>query len=99
MSTQFTSRETMDRPAWTAMMTALYSDGVRTILIEKLDRLARDLATQEVTLKGLQKNGYDLISVAEPDLMSSDPTRVAFRQMMGVFAQHDKSQIVLKLRA
>jgi hypothetical protein len=30
--------------------------------------------------------------------MASDPARIAFRQMMGVFAQYDKSQIVLKLR-
>jgi len=31
--------------------------------------------------------------------MSSDPARIAFRQMMGVFAEYDKSQIVLKLKA
>lgn len=30
--------------------------------------------------------------------MASDPSRIAFRQMMGVFAQYVKSQIVLKLR-
>ena len=29
--------------------------------------------------------------------MASDPSRIAFRQMMGVFAQFDKSMIVLKL--
>ena len=29
--------------------------------------------------------------------MASDPSRIAFRQMMGVFAQYDKSMIVLKL--
>jgi hypothetical protein len=32
----------------------------------------------------------------EPDLMASDPSRIAFRQMMSVFAQYDKS-MVLKL--
>ena len=37
------AQETMDRPAWIEMMVALHSDGVHTILIEKLDRLARDL--------------------------------------------------------
>lgn len=46
----------------------------------------------------LQKHGITLISVQEPDLMSDDPSRKAFRQMMGVFAEYDKSQIVLKLR-
>jgi DNA invertase Pin-like site-specific DNA recombinase len=92
-------KETMDRPAWSEMMTALHSNGVRTILVEKLDRLSRQLMIQEATIAELQKNGFTLISVQEPDLMSGDPTRVAFRQMMGVFAQYDKSQIVLKLRA
>jgi hypothetical protein len=33
----------------------------------------------------------------EPELMASDPSRIAFRQMMGVFAQYDKSMVVLKL--
>src|ERR1035437_6663117 len=38
--------DNMDRPAWAAMMTALHSNGVRTVIIEKLDRLARDLMVQ-----------------------------------------------------
>jgi hypothetical protein len=29
--------------------------------------------------------------------MASDPSRIAFRQMMGVFVQYDKSMVVLKL--
>jgi DNA invertase Pin-like site-specific DNA recombinase len=37
--------------------------------------------------------------VAEPDLMATDPSRKAFRQMMGVFAEFEKVTIVLKLRA
>jgi DNA invertase Pin-like site-specific DNA recombinase len=92
------TKETMDRPAWVEMMTALHSNGVRTVIIERLDRLARNLMVQEATIADLQKNGFTLVSVQEPDLMSSDPSRIAFRQMMGVFAQYDKSQIVLKLR-
>jgi DNA invertase Pin-like site-specific DNA recombinase len=92
------TRESMDRPAWADMMTALHGDGVKMIVIEKLDRLARDLMVQEATIADLRKNGFDLISVAEPDLMANDPTRVLMRQLMGAVAQYDKSQIVLKLR-
>src|ERR1035437_9334844 len=92
------NRESMDRPAWAEMMTALHSNGVKTIVIEKLDRLARDLMVQEATIADLQKYGFTLISVAEPDLMASDPTRILMRQLMGAVAQYDKSQIVLKLR-
>jgi DNA invertase Pin-like site-specific DNA recombinase len=86
------------RPAWSELMTVLHSNGVRTIVIERLDRLARDLMVQETIIADLQKNGFDLISVAEPDLMATDPTRILVRQMMGEVAQYEKSQIVLKLR-
>src|ERR1700690_3383808 len=92
------TRESMDRPAWSAMVTALLGNGVRTIIIEKLDRLARDLMVQEATIGDLAKNGITLVSVAEPDLMAKDPTRILMRQLMGAVAQYDKSQIVLKLR-
>jgi DNA invertase Pin-like site-specific DNA recombinase len=92
------TKESMDRPAWSEMMMALHSNGVRTIIIEKLDRLARDLMVQEATIADLQKHGFTLVSVAEPDLMATDATRVLMRQLMGAVAQYDKSQIVLKLR-
>jgi DNA invertase Pin-like site-specific DNA recombinase len=90
--------ETMDRAAWAEMLAVLHSNGVRTIIVEKLDRLARDLMVQEAAIADLHKHGFTLISVAEPDLMATDPTRVLMRQLMGAVAQYDKSQIVAKLR-
>jgi DNA invertase Pin-like site-specific DNA recombinase len=92
------TKESADRPAWTDLMAALHADGVRTVLIEKLDRLARDLMVQETIIADLRKHGFDLLSVAEPDLMANDPTRILVRQMMGAVAQYEKSQIVAKLR-
>jgi DNA invertase Pin-like site-specific DNA recombinase len=90
--------ESANRPAWSELMTALHSNGVRVVLIEKLDRLARDLMVQETIIADLRKYGFELVSVAEPDLMANDPTRILVRQMMGAVAQYEKSQIVLKLR-
>jgi len=90
--------EAMDRAAWADMMATLHSNGVRTIIVEKLDRMARDLMVQEAAIADLTKHGFTLISVAEPDLMATDPTRVLMRQLMGAVAQYDKSQIVAKLR-
>ncbi|MBZ5584233.1 MAG: recombinase family protein [Acidobacteriia bacterium] len=92
------TKESADRPAWSELMTALHSNGVRIVIIEKLDRLARDLMVQETIIADLRKHGFELISVAEPDLMANDPTRILVRQMMGAVAQYEKSQIVLKLR-
>jgi DNA invertase Pin-like site-specific DNA recombinase len=90
--------EGMDRPAWVEMIGRILGNGVKTILIEKLDRLARDLMVQEHILTDLQRRGITLISVAEPDLCSDDPTRKLLRQFMGAIAEYDKAMIVLKLR-
>src|SRR5580698_7292635 len=92
------TKESADRPAWSELMTALHSNGVRTVIVERLDRLARDLMVQETIVADLRKYGFELVSVAEPDLMATDPTRILVRQMMGAVAQYEKSQIVLKLR-
>ena len=74
------------------------ANGVRTVLIERLDRLARDLMIQEHIIQDLQRRGIALVSVAEPDLCSDDPTRKLMRQIMGAIAEYDKAMVVLKLR-
>ena len=91
--------ESIDRPAFNAMLEALLLNGTRTVLIERLDRLARDVYIQEGTIRLLKEKGFDLISVSEPDLNSNDMYRVAMRQIMGVFAELDRKSIVFKLRA
>jgi DNA invertase Pin-like site-specific DNA recombinase len=90
--------EGMDRPAWVEMIAGILANGVTTIIIEKLDRLARDLMIQEHIIQDLGRRGITLVSVAEPDLCSDDPTRKLMRQIMGAIAEYDKSMIVLKLR-
>lgn len=92
------AKESMDRPVWSELMTALHSNGTHMVIVERLDRLARDLMVQESAIADLERNGFDLVSTQEPDLMASDPSRVMYRQMMGVFAQYEKAQIVAKLR-
>jgi DNA invertase Pin-like site-specific DNA recombinase len=86
-----------DRPAWSEMIA--YLNGIRTIVIERLDRLARDLMVQEHIALDLARRQITLVSTAEPDLGSSDPTRVLFRQIMGAIAQYDKAMVVQKLRS
>ena len=93
------TKDAVDRPAFQQMLVALLSNGVRTVIIEKLDRLARDLMVQETILGDMRKRGFALISVAEPDLCSDDPSRKLMRQIMGAIAEYDKAMIVLKLRA
>ena len=87
-----------NRPAFIDLMMALHSNGVKLVLIEKLDRLARDLMIQETIIGDLRKNGFDLVSVTEPDLLQDDPSRKMMRQIFGAIAEYEKTMIVLKLR-
>lgn len=56
------------------------------VLIEKLDRLARDFMVQETLINESRKHRFEIVSVEEPDLMANDPTRILVRQMMGAVA-------------
>lgn len=86
------------RPAFSEMMAALLSNGTRIVLVERLDRVARDLLVQESVIGDFQRKGLTLISVSEPDLLSDDPSRVLMRQMLGAFFQYEKTLLVAKLR-
>jgi len=87
-----------DRPALMDLMEALAADGTKLVLIEKLDRLARDLMVQETIIGDLRKREFDILSVMEPDLLQNDPTRILMRQVFGAIAQYEKAMIVAKLR-
>lgn len=84
------------RPAWSEMVQNL--NGVRTIVVERVERLARDLGVQEWILRDLKQRGVALVSATEENL-DADPTRVLVRQMLGAIAQYDRAMTVLKLRA
>jgi DNA invertase Pin-like site-specific DNA recombinase len=87
------------RPSLQAMMVALMSNGVRLVLIEKLDRLARDLMVQEHIISDFRKHDFELISAHEPDLCIDDPTRKLLRQIMGAITEYDKTMLVARMRA
>jgi len=89
--------DSADRPAWSAMITRLHSNGTKTVIVERLDRLARDLMVQERAIATLRRDGFELLSVAEPGLMATDPGRVFMRQILGAVAQLDKDSLVAKL--
>jgi len=93
------AKELANRPALSELMGALHSNGTRLVLVEKLDRLARDLMIQETIIGDLRKHGFELVSAAEPDLLKDDPTRKLMRQVFGAIAEYEKTMIVVKLRA
>jgi len=90
----------LERPAFQAMLTALHSNGVRLVVCEKYDRIARDSMWIEWTIRHLRDSGFFLVSASEPELANdADPHRKAMRGMVAIFAELEKSALVLKLRA
>ena len=92
------TKELENRPALQELIAAITSSDVKVVIIEKLDRLARDLMVQETIIGDLRKRGIELVSVAEPDLCSDDPSRKLVRQIFGAISEYEKAMIVLKLR-
>src|ERR1700761_521222 len=61
------TKDLESRPALLELLeTAKEAEG--TVIIEKLDRLARDLMVSESILADFQRKGISVVSVAEPDL-------------------------------
>jgi DNA invertase Pin-like site-specific DNA recombinase len=71
------------------------------VLVERADRLARDLMVSEVILGQFRALGVTVLTADGQDLTAGDgdPTRVLVRQVLSAVAQFDKTVTVLKLRS
>lgn len=91
-----------DRPEFNRMVALMLGNGVRTVLVESLDRLARDVMVQSILLAKLAQHGITLRSCVTGDDvtadMEKDPTRKAMIQIQSVFSELEKSLLVAKLR-
>lgn len=90
-----------DRPVFAEMIAAVLDDGVRHVLVESLQRLAREYRIQEQLLIYLASKGIQLIACDTgeniTEAMAGDPMRKALVQIQGIFAELDRSQLVRKL--
>lgn len=92
-----------DRPEFMAMLEAMMTNGVRTVVVESMDRFARDLAVQMQLIAKLLSAGITLIPANTGQAISTatlddNPMLKAMVQIQGVFAELDKSLTVRKLR-
>lgn len=84
------------------LLERIRSNGVRVVLVERADRLARDLLVSEVILNQFRDLGVRVIAAdsgTELTANDRDPTRVLIRQLLGAVAEFEKATIVIKLRA
>jgi DNA invertase Pin-like site-specific DNA recombinase len=85
------------RPGFAEMLKAIAGNGVRTIIVETANRLARDLMVQEVGFARLRELGIELIADSPNAFLDDGPTSKLIRQVLGAVAEFDKSTIVAKL--
>jgi len=94
------TNELADRDGLAALLDRLESNGVHIVLVERADRLARDLMISEVILGEFRERGVRVLDSTGNDLSDDrDPTRKLIRQVLGAVAEFDKNVTVLKLRA
>jgi DNA invertase Pin-like site-specific DNA recombinase len=94
------TRDLDDREGLGELIERIRANGVRLVLVERADRLARDLLVSEVLLAQFRDLGVRVVAAdSGTDLTAADedPTRVLIRQVLGAVAQFEKSVIVAKL--
>ena len=94
------SGTTLDRPGLGEAMTEL-GEGDR-LVFARLDRLARDLITQELLLREFRRKGVTLVTcaAAEQEYLRedpSDPSRRLIRQVLGAVAEYEREMVKLRL--
>jgi DNA invertase Pin-like site-specific DNA recombinase len=95
--------EFKDRQGLASCMARCETNGVRLVLVEISDRLARDTVVFELIIREFQRLKVQVISASGGlDLTAGtdqNPTAKLVRQILACVAEFDRSVIVLKLRA
>ena len=91
------------RAGFEEMVGTLMINGVKTVVVENLTRLARAYVVQDSIITFLASRGYTLISADTgediTEAVKGDPMKKAIIQMQAVFAELEKNSLVRKLRA
>lgn len=93
--------EGLDRPGFSGL---LLRDDISAIVVERADRLARDLIVGELLLRECRARDIKVFAADRgtlTDLASdeTEPTQTLIRQILGALAQWEKTMLVKKLRA
>lgn len=94
--------EVDERPAFQSMIAYMQETHTSVIVVESLDRLAREYRVSEQLLLYIAAKGFVLYNAGTGENVTesilADPMRKAMVQIQGIFAELDKSLIVAKLR-
>jgi len=91
-----------DRPSFQAMISDILANGVRTIIVENLSRLARAYVVTDAIIVYLASKNITLISADTGEDVTAafhgDPMKKALIQMQAIFAELEKNTLIRKLR-
>jgi DNA invertase Pin-like site-specific DNA recombinase len=88
-----------ERPAFSAMLSEMLGDGVKTVIVETASRFARDIVIQETGYQRIKVLGITLIAADHPETFVGDsPTAVLVRQLLGAISEFEKAMLVARLK-
>lgn len=96
------TKELEHREGLSECLVTLRSNGIDVVLVERADRLARDLVVGELILNQFRGLGVRVVAAdSGTDLTAGtdDPTSVLIRQVLGAVSEFEKSVLVQKLSA
>jgi DNA invertase Pin-like site-specific DNA recombinase len=90
-----------DREGMAQLIAEVAALGATVVLVERADRLARDLVVQELLLRSLAQLGVQVWTADGVNMSTApgDATATLVRQLLGAVAEFDRAQTVAKLRA
>jgi len=91
-----------DRPGLSSLVDRLMLNGIKIVLVEQADRLARGLVVGENILELCSDLGVRVIEAESGSYMTvdgGDPTLILIRQIKGGLTQHNKTVLVRRLQA
>ena len=87
------------RPGFAELLDKIEGNGVRTVIVEGIDRLARDVGAGVIGLMALKARGVTVLDTSGNDLTNpADEMQKAFMQIGLVFAELEKTRLVNKLK-
>jgi len=76
--------------------------GAGTLVVEKADRLGRDLIVSEMAVRAFLEAGVSIVTADTGESLTDadgDPSRKLIRQVLNAVAEYERSALVAKLRA
>ena len=92
--------EGADRPGMAQLLAEVVALGATVVLVEKADRIARDVLVSELLLRQFRQLGVQVVTADGVDLTDTEnATGVLVSQLLAAVAAFDRASVVAKLRA